>query len=156
MAEKGFEEYKDKIREKLGSDEEKKVQDEVIFDRINKTNSDDITTEHFFERHGDVLCYDYYCGRYFYSDPSWLRSCEGELNRIYLTEGALYLDQVYDEIGLRSCNRPWIGSQCGWELDEQVYCDYGGTLAFYFQSTLTADNQPVLVVRMNRDPKFDL
>ena len=151
LAEKSFEEYKDVIAEKLGNDEAQELQDKVIFDKIADTDSEEIHPEWTFESHGKTLCYDYYCGRYFYSDPAYLRSCEGEINRLYLTEGVISLQQVYDEMGLLSSN--WLAKQLGWEVGDEVVMRCG-TLQFIFDSRLTRDNKPVLVVRMNLDPKF--
>ena len=152
LAEKGFEEYKDVVAEKLGVEEEKALKDDIIFDKIASTNSEDIKPDWVFETHGKTLCYDYYCGRYFYSDPAYLRSKEAEINRIYMTECIIYLQQVYDEIGLISTN--WLERQMAWESDAESIILKHDTLSFMFDSKLTADNKPVLVVRMNRDPKF--
>lgn len=152
FAEKSFEEYKDVVAEKLGNDEAKELQDKVIFDKISETNSEDIHTDWVFETHGKTLCYDYYCGRYFYSDPAFLRSCEAEINRLYLLNGIVYLENIYDEIGFLT--HPWIGRQIAWEINDPVDGIYDSTLSFRFDSTLTADNKPVLVVRMSRDPSF--
>lgn len=152
LAEKGFEEYKDVVAEKLGAEEEKALKDDIIFDKIASTNSEDIKPDWVFETHGKTLCYDYYCGRYFYSDPAYLRSKEAEINRIYMTEGIIYLQQMYDEIGLISTN--WLERQMAWESDAELIIPKHDTLSFMFDSKLTADNKPVLVVRMNRDPKF--
>lgn len=152
LAERSFEEYKDVVAEKLGVEEEKALKDDIIFDKIASTNSEDIKPDWVFETHGKTLCYDYYCGRYFYSDPAYLRSKEAEINRIYMTEGIIYLQQVYDEIGLISTN--WLERQMAWESDAESIIPKHDTLSFMFDSKLTADNKPVLVVRMNRDPKF--
>lgn len=151
LAKESFDEYKDEIAARLSPEEEKEIQDKVIFDKIANTNSEEINPEWTYCRHGDVLCYDYYCGRYFYSDPSFLRSCEAEINRQFLTEGVVYLDDIYAEIDLISANRPWLSRMVTWEVGDDVI-SRGGTLEFVFQSTLTSDNKPVLVVRMNRDP----
>lgn len=147
----GIEECRDVVAEKLGDDEVKDLQDKVIFDKIADADSDEIHPEWTFETHGKTLCYDYYCGRYFYSDPAYLRSCEGEINRLYLTEGVISLQQVYDEIGLLSSN--WLARQLGWEVGDEIVAR-SGTLQFIFDSRLTRDNKPVLVVRLNWDPKF--
>lgn len=151
LAEKGFEEYKDVVAEKLSSDEAKELQDKVIFDKIADTDSEEIHPEWTFESHGKTLCYDYYCGRYFYSDPAYLRSCEGEINRLYLMERVISLQQVYDEMGLLSSNL--LARQLGWEVEDDFVMK-NETLHFIFDSRLTRNNKPVLVVRLNRDPKF--
>lgn len=152
LTEKGFEEYRDAVAEKLGENQEKEIQDSVIFDKISETNSNDIHADWLFETHGKTLCYDYYCGRYFYSDPAYLRSCEAEINRLYLLNGVVYLENIYDEIGFLT--NPWVGRQIAWEINDPIDGVYNSTLSFRFDSKLTADNKPVLVVRMNRDPSF--
>lgn len=149
LAEKSFEEYKDVVAEKFGSAEEKKIKDDIIFDKIANTDSEDIHPEWTFESHGKTLCYDYYCGRYFMSDPAYLRSCEGEINRRYLTEGYVSLQDVYDEMGFYSHN--WLGRIMGWALPDDIMTSHD-CLEFVFDSKLTRDNKPVLVVRMNWDP----
>ena len=150
LAERSFEEYKDVVAEKLGAEAERELQDEVIFDKIANTDSEEIHPEWTFESHGKTLCYDYYCGRYFMSDPAYLRSCEGEINRKFLTEGVVMLQDVYDEVGFYPHN--WIGRTMGWELPDDMVNSYD-CLRFLFDSKLTRDNKPVLVVRMNWDPK---
>ena len=151
LAEKSFVEYKDAIAEKLGKNEAKELQDKVIFDKIADIDSNDIHPEWTFDSHGKTLCYDYYCGRYFISDPAFLRSCEGEINRKFLTEGAIMLQDVYDEIGFIS--NSWLGRMMGWELPDDMVssCE---CLSFMFDSKLTRDNKPVLIVRMNWDPEL--
>jgi len=151
LAEKSFTEYKNTIAEKLGKNEEKDIQDQIIFDKMANTNSGDIKTDWLFETHGNVLCYDYYCGRYFYSDPAYLRSLEGEINRQYLTEGVVMLQDVYDEMGFISSS--WTARNIGWELPEDMVMAHD-CLSFLFDSKLTKDNKPVLIVRMNWDPKL--
>lgn len=149
LLEKGIEEYQDAISEKLGKEEAKKLQDQIIFDKIANTDSEDIHPEWTFESHGKTLCYDYYCGRYFMSDPAYLRSCEGEINRRYLMEGYISLQDVYDEMGFYSHN--WLGRIMGWTLPDDITTSHD-CLEFVFDSRLTRDNKPVLVVRMNWDP----
>lgn len=151
LAEKSLEEYRGTISDKLGIEEEKELKDKAVFDKIANTDSDEIHPEWTFETHGKTLCYDYYCGRYFMSDPGYLRSLEGEINRRYLTEGVVMLQEVYDEIGFVSSS--WLGRNMGWELPDDMVCSHD-CMRFIFDSKLTRDNKPVLVVSMNWDPKL--
>ena len=54
-------------------------------------------------------------------------------------------------MGLLSSN--WLARQLGWEVGDEVVMRHV-TLQFIFDSRLTRDNKPVLVVRLNWDPKF--
>lgn len=149
LAERSFSEYQSKVADKFGSDEAKRIKEENIMSSIAATDSNDINAEWIFAHHGKTLCYDYYCGRYFYSDPAYLRSCESEINRQYLLYGSLSLHDVYDEIGFIAVSD--LARRMVWVYEPS----YSETLRFLFKSALTADNKPVLVVQMNDDPKYE-
>jgi len=81
ITEKAFSEYKEKVKEKIGPTKEQKIRDEVVQDRVTATAPG---TQVIFVGGGNVLCYEYFTGRYFLCDMETLKRAENEINAIIL------------------------------------------------------------------------
>lgn len=138
LTEKAFDEYKDKIVEKLGKGKEQAARDEIAQDRINKTFD---TREVIFTGTGEHLCYEMHTGRYFQSTMESLLSAENTINRQIIGDGSASLTDFYFQVGLPATKH---SDEVGWNLDNM--------LKLRFSATLTPENKPCMAVDFSISP----
>lgn len=149
---------KDSAMEKLlGQKKAKMVTDEAAKKKVErhplKNESQIVVTGA-----GDVICFDEYSGRYFRSNPEFIRKVVNDLNMRLRDEMQISLNDFYYEIGLRAVP---IGDQLGWNVNE-------GSIDVTFSSMLTQDvegfdlttmglseNTPILVISYEAKPKYN-
>lgn len=149
---------KDSAMEKLlGQKKAKMVTDEAAKEKVKrhplKSESQIVVTGA-----GDVICFDEYSGRYFRSNPEYIRKVVNDLNMRLRDEMQISLNDFYYEIGLRAVP---IGDQLGWNVNE-------GSIDVTFSSMLTQDiegfdlttmglseNTPILVISYEAKPKYN-
>jgi hypothetical protein len=139
---KAFNDYKDKVVEKLGDNVHRAITDEVRTDKVEKT---DITDKNpiIITGDGDCLCYDVYSGRYFRSNIEKLRKTENKLNQRIIHDNYVCLNDMYYEWKLDSIKN---GYDIGWNTNHLI--------EFAFSSAIK-DDQPVLVVDYVVGPYYD-
>ena len=142
LTEVAFREYKEKVVETIGKNKELKVRDEISHDHViqNPPNSNEI----IFTGKGEVLCCDSLSGRYFKSDIEQIRRAVNEVNRDFLTDMWVSLNDFYYALGLTNTK---LGDLMGWNLE-------AGLIEVSFSSQLTADNEPCLVLNYDIAPKY--
>lgn len=111
LMERGFEEYREKMKEKLGSNKEQLARDEIAQARVNANPSE---SQMVIIGRGTVLCYEMFTGRYFYSDMESLRKAQNDIN--WQVNNTFYasLTDFYDLLGLPSTG---ISDDVGWNAD---------------------------------------
>lgn len=139
ILEKGYEEYRAKVTEKIGEKKETAIRDEVIQDRVTKETPE--SREVVLIGSGQVLCRDDYSGRYFSSDVETIRRAANDINARIINDSYASLTDLYDLIGL---SKTAISNEVGWTLDRM--------LDIKFSSALTEENKPVLSVQFRVDP----
>lgn len=140
LVEKGFDEYKEKVIEKLGDKKEQALRDELAQDRVNRYPPDESQII-FTNPDASVLCYEAYTGRYFVSDMETLRKAMNDINHQINADYYASLSDLYDRIGLEHTQ---VSYEMGWNCDK--------LLEFEFSSTLTATGRPVLVLNYRVQP----
>lgn len=126
-------EYMDKVRERLGTDKEEKLRDELAQDRVNRHPVG--STEVIITGGGDSLCYDNYSGRYFRSSIETIKKAQNDLNYQVLNHGDVALSDFYNKLGLTSIK---YGNDVGWTSMD--------LLDIRFSSTLAEEQQPAIVI----------
>lgn len=113
ISERAFEEYTHKVVEKIGEKKANVIRDEVVQDRIDKDPLGD--RQPIATGSGEVLCYEFYAGRYFYSSVEAIRKAENTINRRF-NDGheTASLSDLYLLIGLESTQ---ISDDVGWRAD---------------------------------------
>lgn len=139
IAEKAFDEYKDKVKEKMGPKKEQALRDDVNQERLNKNpvSRNDV----YATGRGDTLCYDRYTGRYFYSDIEEIRKAVNAINQVVLNNYYASLSDLYDRLGL---DRTKFSDEIGWNVDK--------LLEMEFSTMLADDGRPCLVMDFRTDP----
>lgn len=144
ISEKAFQEYKEKVVEKLGEKKEGDLRDEIAQDRVNAnpvTNNNVIMIAG-----GEVLCYDSLNGRYFTSTMERIKKAENDINKRIIQESYASLAEFYDMIGLDTTE---YSNQVGWNLNNFLEIKYS--------TSMTDDGRPCIVMDFLIEPiaRFD-
>jgi hypothetical protein len=139
LSEKAIGEYKDKVIEKFGESKERAVRDEIAQDhvRLAPVGKNEIVVT----GGGDVLCYEMYTGRYFYSSAEHIRRVENEINHQVINSYYASLSDLYDKLGL---HRTQFSEEVGWNVDH--------LLEIQFSTTLSDDDRPCLAINFKTSP----
>lgn len=139
IAEKGFDEYKNKVAEKIGAKKEEAVRDDIAQDRLNANPVDD--RQIIITGNGNVLCMEALTGRYFESDAETLRRAENNINYQIIGNGYASLTEFYNEVGLA---RTSVSDELGWSSDRPLELD--------IRAGLAKNDKPCLVVDYRVEP----
>ena len=124
ISEKAFEEYREKVLEKMGPKREQTVKDEIAQDRVNK-NPVSKSQLVVIQNGGTTLCMDLHSGRYFNSDMETIRKAVNDLNSQVINESYASLTDFWDRLGLP---RTAESDEIGWSTDRLLEVDYSATL----------------------------
>lgn len=138
LSEKAFSEYKEKVSQKLTKAEQRKVVDELGEERVR---NNPVSEHSIIQGRGNVLCYEYYSGRYFMSDMESLRKANNDINHQILNNYHASLTDLYGLLGL---DRTAVSDEVGWNSDQLLEMTYSTTLA--------DDDRPCIVVNFNVSP----
>lgn len=142
LSEKAFRDYKEELAKVIDEKDQEKVHDildqkhlgEVPLERGNQVIVPD----------GKVLCFEAYCGNYFYSNINTIRRIMNDINDELRSSMYVSLNEVYGAIGI-PYNK--AGEEVGFNIDHPV--------DFIFTSQLTEEGQPCLVVDYREGPRSD-
>jgi Family of unknown function (DUF6353) len=121
LSEKAFEQYREKILEKLGPAKEQTARDEIAAARMRETPPGEV----IITGNGNVLFMDQYTGRYFQSDMETVKGAVNKLN--YELNQNMYasLNDFYGMIGLDATS---VGEELGWTSDKLMDVDFSATI----------------------------
>lgn len=139
ISEKAYDEYKEKVVEKIGNNKERKVRDEIAQDRVTKNRELDSMV--LLEDSLSVLCMDLYTGRPFVSDMESLRRAENDINFQINHNMYASLSDFYERIGLTATS---MSDDFGWNADR--------LLELEFSHALTPSGRPVLTIDFRVEP----
>src|SRR3982750_1335945 len=139
ISEKAFDEYREKVVERLGARKEQEARDEIAQARI--TASPPSESLIWDETTNSVLCCDLFTGRYFMGDMESLRRAENQIN--YQVNNNYYasLSDFYDQVGLE---RTSMSDDFGWNADK--------LLELEFSTAMTPTGRPCLTVNFRVMP----
>lgn len=142
IMENSFDEYREKVVEKLGENKERAVRDEIAQEQINRnpvSNSEVIAC--LGAMVGEVLCYDSYTGRYFTSSMEEIKKAQNEINYQIIHHNYASLADFYILIGLPVT---LVSEEVGWNTDQ--------LLDIQFSTCLTDDDRPCISIKFNVQP----
>lgn len=142
ITDRAFQEYKEKVIEKLGSTKDTSIRDQVAQDRVNKHPIG--TTEVILAGTGDVLCFDLLTGRYFQSNVEAIRRAENTVNFEIVNHMYASLSTFYDEIGLPAT--PYSDT-VGWNVNNR--CEVK------ISTVMSPDNRPCAAIDFHFLPIAD-
>lgn len=141
ISERAFQEYKEKVVEKLGDRKETEIQDEIAQDSVTKNPP---SNQVIIAGSGDVLCFESLTGRYFNSTIESIKSAENKVNYEIIHYDYCSLSHFFEEIGLSPTD---YSDMVGWNV--------GNRLEVKFTTTMSEDNRPCLVIGFTRMPSMD-
>ena len=124
----------------LGEKKEKEdVYESIIQDKIDESPTPTCEPK----KSDDILFYDVWSGRYFYSDRNKVDRAVNELNSIFLQADQVCLNDFYDSINL---DRNQFGYICGWNRQTTKLIE------IRYSSHIAKDGNPCLAVDFFQDP----
>ena len=142
ISERAFQEYKDKVIEKLGTRQDEKIRDEIAQEKVNALPVG--SREVIVTGAGEVLFFDNTSGRYFMSTMEDVRRAENRINYELINFMYASLSLFYDEIGLPPTS---FSDSVGWNMANH--------LELKFSTTMSTDNRPCIVIDFSRQPSSD-
>lgn len=140
ISEEKLKEYKNKVVDVFGEKKEKeKVYESIIQDKIDESPIPKCEPN----KSDDILFYDVWSGRYFYSDRNRIDRAINELNSIFLQSDQVCLNDFYDSINL---DRNQFGYICGWNRETTKLIE------IRYSSHIAKDGNPCLAVDFFKDP----
>lgn len=139
LSEKAFQEYKDKVTEKIGERKEQSVRDELAQQQVTATAPG---REIVLMGTGDSLCCDLQNGRYFLARMEQLKKAQNDVNFRVLNDGYAYLQDFYAMIGVYLPPEAPYGKDMGWTKER-------GPLELEFSVVLAEETRPCLAFKYN-------
>ena len=119
VSERAFEEYRNKVVQRLGDKKEQSLRDEIATERINRNPVDNKMV--IITGRGEVLCYEEFTGRYFNSDMEALRKAQNDINEQVINDSYAALSDLYTLLGLPQTTN---SDEVGWNLDRLLKLTY--------------------------------
>lgn len=139
VKDKAFQEYRDKVQEKLTGKKQEEVREEIAQDRVNANPPGNL----IIVGTGEVLCYDVLTDRYFQSTVEKIRQAEVAVNLEITQNDEVSLSRFYEEIGLKVT--PY-SETVGWNANR--------TCRVEFSTVMTDDNRPCIAVDFSQYPEI--
>lgn len=137
ISERGWNEYKHKIVEKLGEHKERAARDEIAQEQVTKNPP---SNQVVILGGGSVLCFDRWSGRYLRSNMETLKKAQNDVNYQMLNHEYASLSDFYDKIGLAPTQE---SDDIGWNSDVKLELEFSTAMSdegepcitFGFQTT---------------------
>lgn len=138
ISEKAFDEYRAKIREKVGEKQEREFRDELAQERVLRNPPPaNVVVPGALE----VLCYDEFSNRWFPGSMENIKRGENNINWKLIHHDRASLNEWYSEVGLDPVQ---YGERVGWTAMRKL--EIGTT------SVLRADGVPAISIHFSYDP----
>lgn len=147
LSERTVTELNKKMISTIGEKKTKEVKDAIMEDRIKQNPPSEC--EIINTGYGNVLCTDYYTGRYFRSSVQKIGEAVNALSADVITDMYVSLNDFYD---LLNIPRVPMGDDFGWNIDDT---DRGRLPISFDSAVLTADGLPCLCVEYDAKPRDD-
>lgn len=145
ISERAFEEYREKVVEKIGETKEKEVREEIARDRVNRRDDIPIVIA------GDttsVLCHDAFSNQFFYSDMETLRKAQNDINAQILHADYATVTDFYHYVNAEGLEETSVSGEMGWNTNK--------FLELHFSTVLHKEKTPCIsfdfAVMPIRDP----
>lgn len=144
ISEKALSDYTAKAAEMLTDKKVNQIESEIAKDKVDENPPTVDDKKLIIPDSGDVLCYDTVSGRYFKSNPTFIRDKVNDLNAQLMNEYYVSLNEFYNMIGLAPVE---IGYMLG-------FCIDSGKVEMHFGYQGDDKDYPVLVLNYHVSPKY--
>ena len=106
LTDSAFTEYRKATTDVVGEKKESEIEKKIMKDRMEMVRDEDGHIVSIYDtRDGTQLCFDYWSGRYFYSDVEYIKSQINRVNEAMLHDSMAFdgfasLNEIYRAIGL--------------------------------------------------------
>jgi hypothetical protein len=138
LLEKAFDEYKEKVIEKIGATKEQKIHDEIAQDHISKYPPD---KQIIIVGAGDVLFREGLTGRYFMSTVQKIKAAQNQINADVINDGYASLSDLYFLLKLPKTD---MSDEFGWNTDKLMEIN--------FSPAASEDEKPCFEISFNKTP----
>lgn len=142
LSQAALSEYKDKVIEVVGEEADRKIQHDIVKDRIEKNPP--ATNELVVLRHDYDRYYDAAYGKYFESNEREIEKAMNTINREIVRDMYASLNGFYIELGVDPID---VGDDVGWNIDD-------GPIEIEYDSILGADGRAYIAIRYNVPPHY--
>lgn len=139
LTETTLREYQAKVVEQIGKNQEGKIRDAVIQDRID--SNPPVTSEVIITGDGNTLCWDSFSGRYFQGNIESIRKAQNDINSQTIHQQYASQNDFYRLLNL---DPTAFGDEYGWRNDNM--------LDIRFSSHLTPEGKPALAIVYHIEP----
>lgn len=150
IAETLLSDYREEVKEEVGPEKEEKILSNAYAREIDRSWIEDLNP--IDTGHGDEIFFDYWSGRYFLSNPDFIREKVMDLDDILFSEDEASMGDFYDLIDLyevsdrgSSCV---VGSDYGWNTDLLRH------LKFVPTSKIVGSGHSVTVIGFSEPPQL--
>lgn len=123
VTERAFTEYKEKIVDQIGTNQEQKARDEIVQAQVLANPP---SRQIIFSGSGHVLCCEMYTNRYFRSDMETLKKAQNEINERTYSDMYVMLSEFYDLIGLPHTSH---SDYVGWDADRELALEFSAVMS---------------------------
>lgn len=123
ISERAFSEYKEKVVEQIGKNQEQKIRDDLV---QAKVKTDGSPKELIIAGTGHVLCCELYTRRYFRSDMEALRRAQNDINARIVNDRYVALDEFYDILDLPYTS---VSNKLGWTSDKLLELQFSAVMS---------------------------
>lgn len=152
LSESALSEWQKASKEIVGEKKHEEIRQKVMRDRMEQIVDDEGHIQSVYDtRDGTTLCFDYWGGRYFYSDIDYIRRQVNIVNDTMLKESQsrydafVTLNDLYRAIGLPEMG---AGEDRVWRINKE------GLIDLKPYSTLVDGDRPCWVMAFNRAPMY--
>lgn len=150
LSESALSEYRNATREVVGEKKESEIEKKIMKDRMEMIRDDDGHIVNIYDtRDGSQLCFDYWCGRYFYSDVEYIKSQINRVNEAMLHDSMAFdgfasLNDVYRALGLPESG---AAEDLVWRLRDE------GLIELKTPTYINIDDRPCYVLQFTKPPR---
>lgn len=142
ISERSFQEYREKVVERLGETKEQKVRDEIAQDQVDRNPVGN--REIIISSNGDQLFFESYTGRYFQSTMEDVKKAMNDTNYHMFQDQYASLGDFQRRIGLPLTD---ISEEVGWKVD--------APLDIAFHGVISDDQRPCIAIQYRVEPVRD-
>lgn len=141
LTQESLQEYRDATRKVVGDKKEREIYDEISEVRASNTPGQSVA----ILNSGDILVQDTFTGQYFGSTVEKIRKAQNDvMATVLFSEGCASQNDFNRLAGIAPT---MVCEEVGWNPDNP--------LEVIFSTSLTKENQPILVINYRNSPKFN-
>lgn len=143
LSEEAAREFRNKVTETIGEKKVKKIDSDIIQDKVQNTPLPD-DNNMIFTGNGDQLMYDAWSGRYFKSSQLNVEKAVNTLNKIMISKKcSLSMNEYYETIGIPILANA-VGEEFGWNYNQ---FNEGEDVAVEFFPVFSPKQEPCIGVK---------